>query len=90
MLLEHAALLNSMACLAATVAVTAALRGRSLQQQLRGLRLLVGYVSATLLLNVYLMGILGGTASTQAALGLSAVTVVVLWVAVYKLWARGE
>ena len=88
-LVELGALVNSIACFAITLATALALKNKSLRHQLRVLRLLVGYITATLLTNIYLIGFAGGIV-IQVSLVLSAVTVAVLWAIVYKFWTKGE
>lgn len=88
-LLESASLVNSAACLTLAVVTLIAFKDRGLKQQLRALRLLVGYVIMTLLTNLYLVSF-SGAFIQQVSLVLSAVTVILLWVGVYKLWAKGE
>jgi len=86
---EMIALVNSALCLAVTVAVAIALKGRELRKQLRVLRALTTYVASTLLLNVYLLSVVGNSLA-GVSLALSAASVISLWAAVYGLWARGE
>lgn len=87
--IDSASLINSIACLILAIAVILALKDRELKQQLRALRVLVGYVTLTLLLNLYLVST-SGTVLQHLSLSLSAATIILLWVAVYKLWAKGE
>lgn len=88
-LLESASLANSIACFTLAIIILVAFRDRGLKQQLRALRLLVGYVIMTLLTNLYLVSF-SGTFIQQVSLMLSAVTVILIWVGIYKLWAKGE
>ncbi|MEM0010474.1 MAG: hypothetical protein QXO64_01110 [Thermofilaceae archaeon] len=86
---EHILFLNSVACLILTTAIVVAFKDRKLKQQLRALRILVSYITMTLLLNLYMVSI-SGTTIQQISLVLAGATVVLLWVTVYKLWAKGE
>jgi len=86
---EAAALANSLLCLLLTIAITIALKGSGLKRQLRALRILTSYATVTLLLNIYLLGVVGGNLS-KFSLALSAAAVIALWIAVYLLWAKGE
>lgn len=87
--IESAVLMNSISCLLLTVATTLALKDRSLGQQLRALKFLASYAMLTLLANFYLLSV-SGRFVAQLSLALSATTVVLLWVTVYKFWAKGE
>lgn len=86
---EVAALANSLLCLLFTVAVAVALRESGLKRQLKALRILTSYATVTLLVNIYLLGVVGGYAS-KISLALSAAAIIALWIAVYLLWAKGE
>lgn len=88
-LVETASLFNSVACLSLTIIIAMALKDRGLRQQLRALRVLVSYITLTLLLNLYLVSVIGTTLQ-QISLTLSAATIILLWIVVYKLWAKGE
>ena len=87
--LSLAALANSAVCSATMIITLTLLRGGKLRHQLRALRLLSGYLISTLLLNVYLVGIVRSD-ETVAALLISMASVLLMWVLVYRLWARGE
>lgn len=88
-LVESTALINTVACFVITLATAFAFKNESLRHQLRALRLLVGYITATLLTNIYLIGFVR-SAVIQASLMLSAINVALLWAIVYKFWTKGE
>ncbi|MEM0023163.1 MAG: hypothetical protein QXG48_00295 [Thermofilaceae archaeon] len=88
-LVELIPLLNSVACLTLTIAIVVAFRDRGLKQQLRALRILVSYITMTLLMNLYMVSV-SGTNLQQISLVLSGATIILLWITVYKLWAKGE
>lgn len=86
---EVLALANSALCFLLTVVVALAMRGVRLKRQLTALRFLTSYVTFTLLLNLYLLGV-HRSGTSEISFALSAATVVVLWLVVYTLWAKGE
>lgn len=82
-------LVNSLACLTACVLVIVAFKDKSLKAQVGALRVVTSYAALTFLASIYAASVAGGTFSTLS-LAISALTVLVLWAAIYAVWARGE
>jgi len=87
--IEIGVALNSIVCAVTSAVVVAMLKDRSLSLQLKVLRFLVSYVMATLLANIYALA-MGGDAISQYSLLLAAATVILLWMAIIKVWTKGE
>jgi len=88
-MIGYLAFANSLAIVIITVATIVLLRRGGLRAQLRVLRLLSGYTTATLLLNIYIVGTGAGTLATASFI-LSILNVVLMWLLIYMFWAKGE
>jgi len=82
-------LVNSTIVLLATLTVVALFKNSDLRTQLKMLRFLSGYTIATFLLNIYMVGAIRDQYSSTSFI-LSMLNVVMMWLLIYKFWARGE